>query len=205
MASNIVSSTIDATFPRAGRDNNTQGFRDNFSIIKNGLATASSEITTLQNDTAKVNSDNNFNGTTLTNANAVLFTHTARNIGSVSQSQNIDLAQGHYQILRINSQADLTFTITGWPQDRVSVELAVAKLTVELWGINDLVQNTDHETTIIWTIPAGAGTGAFKKSANWPDPFVVRSQTNAESPVIVEFWSYNQGATVFANYLGKFE
>ena len=44
MASNIISDTIDATYPVAGVDNDTQGFRDNFSIIKTGLSTAGSEI-----------------------------------------------------------------------------------------------------------------------------------------------------------------
>ena len=37
MASNIISSTIDDTYPVAGIDNDTQGFRDNFNIIKTWL------------------------------------------------------------------------------------------------------------------------------------------------------------------------
>ena len=54
MASSIISDTIDGAYPVAGIDNDTQGFRDNFTIIKTGLATATSEITTLQNTTAKL-------------------------------------------------------------------------------------------------------------------------------------------------------
>ena len=38
MSSNIVSETIDAEFPVAGQDNDTQGFRDNFSTIKDSLS-----------------------------------------------------------------------------------------------------------------------------------------------------------------------
>ena len=34
MASNIVDTTIDDTYPVAGIDNDSQGFRDNFNIIK---------------------------------------------------------------------------------------------------------------------------------------------------------------------------
>ena len=34
MASNIVDTTIDETYPVAGVDNDSQGFRDNFNIIK---------------------------------------------------------------------------------------------------------------------------------------------------------------------------
>jgi hypothetical protein len=48
MASNINPTNIDITFPIAGQDNDTQGFRDNFRNIKNNLSTAKSEITNLQ-------------------------------------------------------------------------------------------------------------------------------------------------------------
>ena len=48
MASNINTSNIDATFPVQGKDNPSQGFRDNFSYINIALDTAASEITALQ-------------------------------------------------------------------------------------------------------------------------------------------------------------
>ena len=34
MASNIDNTSIDATYPIAGQDNDSQGFRDNFTVIK---------------------------------------------------------------------------------------------------------------------------------------------------------------------------
>ena len=48
MASNINPNTIDTAYPVAGQDNDTQGFRTNFTIIKNNFLTAASEITSLQ-------------------------------------------------------------------------------------------------------------------------------------------------------------
>ena len=60
MASNIVPDTIDDTYPVAGQDNNSQGFRDNFNIIKTNFTSAKSEIETLQDNTAKTNADNVF-------------------------------------------------------------------------------------------------------------------------------------------------
>jgi hypothetical protein len=48
MASNINPNTINITYPIAGQDNDTQGFRDNFSNIKNNFAVASAEISALQ-------------------------------------------------------------------------------------------------------------------------------------------------------------
>lgn len=48
MASNINPTNIDITYPIAGQDNDTQGFRDNFSSIKNNFLVAASEISSLQ-------------------------------------------------------------------------------------------------------------------------------------------------------------
>ena len=40
MASNIVPGNIDGSFPIAGQDNSSQGFRDNFTAIKNNFEDA---------------------------------------------------------------------------------------------------------------------------------------------------------------------
>ena len=45
MASNILTSDINELYPVAGADNDSQGFRDNFRLVKTGLATAGTEIT----------------------------------------------------------------------------------------------------------------------------------------------------------------
>ena len=44
MASKIVPGDIDATYPKAGQDNTSQGFRDNFAGIKNNFTEAVTEI-----------------------------------------------------------------------------------------------------------------------------------------------------------------
>ena len=62
MASNISTTNIDETYPVAGQDNDSQGFRDNFSQIKTQLGTASTEITTIQTNQAVTNADTDFNG-----------------------------------------------------------------------------------------------------------------------------------------------
>ena len=69
MASNINTANIDADYPVAGQDNDSQGFRDNFTNIKTALGTAKSEITTLQSESPKLNANNNFQGYIIQNAN----------------------------------------------------------------------------------------------------------------------------------------
>lgn len=65
MTSQVQYTQINEHYPVAGKDNNSQGFRNNFGYIKNGLAVASSEITTLQykvdniGTPAQLNANNN--------------------------------------------------------------------------------------------------------------------------------------------------
>ena len=124
MTSAIVSSTIDADYPVSGQDNDSQGFRDNFSVIKDGLATANAEITVLQNTTAKLNVDNDFGGNVIDNAT------TNRLYGSVysttsTATTNVSLENGEYQ--RIQVTGNHTVAFTDWPEtDRF------AKIRLEL-------------------------------------------------------------------------
>lgn len=55
MASNIQPYSIDHTYPVAGQDNDSQGFRDNFTNTRNNFIQAKSEIESLQSDVAEIN------------------------------------------------------------------------------------------------------------------------------------------------------
>ena len=60
MASKIVPGNVDGTFPTAGQDNSSQGFRDNFSAILTNFTEAKSEIEDLQTNKASLNQSSNF-------------------------------------------------------------------------------------------------------------------------------------------------
>ena len=62
MASTITTVGFNEAYPVAGQDNDSQGFRTNFTVTKTGLEQAATEITSLQSNTAKLNADNDFNG-----------------------------------------------------------------------------------------------------------------------------------------------
>ena len=190
MASNIISETIDAEYPVAGVDNDTQGFRDNFQIIKDGLSIAKNEITALQQNSVKLDETNNFDGTTLASANLTTTTEQYYNAGTVIAGQNISFLNGHYQSIRINLPVgidDVTLTLADWPEGQ-----NYAKMTVELFG-------NGTAKTVNW---AAENAGVLKTSPNFPASFVVDS---SEDPIIVEFWTTSSGNTVYANYLGRFE
>jgi hypothetical protein len=192
MASNIISETIDGAYPVAGVDNDTQGFRDNFTIIKTGLATAQSEITVLQDNTPKLNESNDFLGSDVTNANFSLNTEKYHNIGTVVNGQNISFLNGHYQSLGINlgeSVDTINFALADWPERD-----HVAKMTVQMFG-------NDTAKTVTFTVEGG---GTIKYNSTYPASreVIVDSSTD---PVVIDFWTYNQGTTVYAEYRGRFE
>ena len=189
MASNIISGTIDGAYPVAGVDNDTQGFRDNFTIIKTGLATAASEVTALQSSTAKLNVTNDFNGSLITDANLSLNTEKYHNIGTVITGQNISFLNGHYQSMSVNlaeGVGTINFALADWPaRDHV------AKMTVQLKG-------NDTAKTVTFTV---AGGGTVKYSADYPATLTLDSSVN---PILIDFWTYNQGTTVYAEYRGQY-
>lgn len=188
MASNIISSTIDADFPIAGQDNDSQGFRDNFSIIKTSLAAANTEVTALQDNAAFTNTDNNFLGKKLIRPELDQYTEKVKAQETITLSNaTIDYTFGHYQRFIITG-TNVSFTLSGFPAPGANGNYT--RMVVEL-----LADGTDR--TITWL---GADT-AFKFDAAWPSTFNVTSSTD---PVIVEFFTYDGGDIIFGRYLGQF-
>lgn len=190
--SDIVSSNINELFPVQGQDNPSQGFRDNFLYIKQGLATAKVEITDLQNNSAKKNVDNNFNGHILEN---VILNHVSeifRNKGNVSGiGVTASVIEAQVQKLRFTSNSTLRFT--GWP----SIGSTGKSYRIRL----HLCSNGVDNYTIIF---ATDGQGSIKYAgdgAPFPHPFIV-SSSGAEK--VIDAWSYDGGVTIFIKYLGEF-
>jgi hypothetical protein len=112
-ASLINFGSVDATYPVAGQDNNSQGFRDNFGSIKTGLGQASTEITALQNNAAFKNSANDFGQNVLSNAVVKTFYGVALDRGTISTNTDISVTDGPLQSVTLTTNATLTFK--NWP------------------------------------------------------------------------------------------
>jgi hypothetical protein len=120
MTSQINYAAITTSYPVAGQDNDSQGFRDNFLAISSGLATAKTEISALQTNAVLV-ADlsagtavvNNLLGSTLNNGLYNQFYGVYFDTGTVAASTNIDLSNGALQKVRLAGNATLTFT--NWP------------------------------------------------------------------------------------------
>lgn len=97
MASTITdySSLIDVDYPKAGQNNDTQGFRDNFSNIKNALNVADDEITSLQVNLVSLSSSNDFGGNeikkaTLVDCSIVLKNYTLAELSSLTNLGSVE-------------------------------------------------------------------------------------------------------------------
>ena len=184
MASNIDTTSIDATFPVAGQDNNSQGFRDNFNVTKNNFTAAKSEIETLQTNTAKLNVENNFSGNVITGATFKGNYTKHFDGGAITNGQNISLTNGNFQTFNIG--ANLTLTLTDWANENNVLQSLVVSIVSD-----------GNTRTLTWA----ASGGTIKTDGSFPSPFNVTSNSDM---MVVEFWTYDQGTTVFARYLGTF-
>ena len=116
MTSAINPNDIDGTYPVAGQDNNSQGFRDNFTNTKTNFQYAANEITDLQTNAVLKSAltgttlNNNMNGSPLSNANISDFSAVAAVLGTLSGSVTINYISGHYQTVTTGGAISLAFT-----------------------------------------------------------------------------------------------
>jgi len=113
MASNIVPGNIDGTYPKAGQDNSSQGFRDNFSSTKSNFTEAKTEIEALQTDKASLNASSDFADNEVTRAKFKDTSETIYAHGTTGGAITLNHQNGHYQT--ITSNASITLTFTNWP------------------------------------------------------------------------------------------
>ena len=90
MSSNINPNNINGNFPVAGQDNDSQGFRDNFTNILNNFSFASSEITDVQNSINNVRLVVSTNGSV--SAQNLTVANTSSLLGDVTASANVTIA-----------------------------------------------------------------------------------------------------------------
>jgi len=187
--SNINPQSIDGTYPIAGQDNNSQGFRDNFTNTVNNFTFAAAELTDLQNNAvlkAALGSVGQ-TGTPINDMNYAYLTHpqikgaveTKNAIGNVTSGTfNVDWSTGHFQTVElVGNTAILNFSST-WPATNYYTKLRL--------------QVNTYANVCALTLPAAVSTnissiqGASGQVVTLP----------AGSVYQFEFSTWDQGATV---------
>ena len=185
MTSQIITTTIDATYPVAGQDNNSQGFRDNFNAIKTAFSVAKSEITDLQTNSAKLSEDNNFNGVLIDNAEVSRLYNITKDAGTITQTTNVTIADGTLQTFILGADATLNFV--GWPS---SGHFGTVRLHLKGDGVSARICTLTTENS---------GTIIAESSVTLPITLTI---TQAEK--VFEAWTYDAGGTVYLRYLGEY-
>jgi len=143
MASNINPNNIDGSYPVAGQDNNSQGFRDNFTNIKVNFQYAEEEINDLETNAilkaALTGStlDNNMSNNTIyaVNLNDVSTTRIAST--TTTGTVSLNYASGQYQTVA-PSTGSITLAFTNFPASgyfgilRVAIVVSNLSYTVTL-------------------------------------------------------------------------
>ena len=122
MTSNINPNNINGAYPVAGQDNNSQGFRDNFTNTSTNFQYAANEITDLQNKVIlsaqltggnALTAQNNMQNAPLINALISDFAIKAALLNTQSGSVVLNYTTGHYQAFTTGGSVSLGFT--NWP------------------------------------------------------------------------------------------
>ncbi len=138
MASLINPNNIDTAYPVAGQDNSTQGFRTNFTNIKQNFEYAEQEINALQSNGVVNNAANNFNDNLIYSAKMQDIAWTKVTNSAAAGSLILNFASAQYYSLVTNGSVSVTFS--NWPTAGSS-SVGYLRLQVE-------VTNTAHTLTI---------------------------------------------------------
>ena len=185
--SSVNPNNIDGTYPIAGQDNDSQGFRDNFTNIKNNFTFTATELTDLQNNAILKSAlsgttlNNNLNNAQLIGAQISKFTETRTDIGTQSGAVTINWSDAHFQTL--TTSGSVILTLTNWPTSGFWTSL---KLEID-------VANVAHTLTLPAAVSVNNTNiqGISSNVITFP----------AIGKYLFEFSTYNGGTTILVRDL----
>lgn len=188
MASSINPNDIDGAYPVAGQDNNSQGFRDNFTNIKTNFTAAANEITDLQNKVilkaalTGTTLDNNMGGSLLYDALIQDFAAQKVTVSGTSGAISINYASGHYQ--SITTSGSITLSFINWPANGT---YGYIKLQIN-------ITNAAHTVTLPSAVTLGvSGIQGISPTPPTPGPYTI---TFTAGTYELAFGTYNGGSTI---------
>lgn len=191
MTSSINPNTIDGTYPIAGQDNNSQGFRDNFTQTKVNFTYAAQEIDDLQ---AKVLLKAALTGTTLDNNmnDNLLYAAKIQDFSAVKVAVvptggvlTLNYATAHYQSYSTVTAGSVTLAFTNFPP-------------AGAYGYMKLQFTVTNYTTYTLTIPAAVSLGISGIQGISPGTAGVPNTISFAANGVYEFGfgSYDGGSTI---------
>jgi len=172
------SQNINVAYPIPGVDNDTQGFRDNFTNIKNALTVAGNELSELMLTSVKTTGTTDFSFNELARVKLKSSTWTAANEVEITTNTNVSFLLGNYQKFIVGGNVDLT--ITDWPTGN-----NYASILIEVAKSNDLSSRT-----------VSFSGSNVRKPVGLTFPYTLTT-SSIDNPAIFELWSTDGGSTVY--------
>lgn len=182
MTSSINPNNINGQYPIAGQDNDSQGFRDNFTNIKNNFTFTKTELEDLQSKAILKSAlsggtlSNDLNYSQLVSAQLLKTVETKNNLGTQNGTLPVSWADGHFQYF--TTSGDVTLGFSGWPTNST-----YAKMRLEI--------TTDSSARTI-TFPAAVSVGLNEIQGSTGQDVLLP----ANGTYLFELSSYNNGTTV---------
>ena len=183
--SSINTNNIDKQFPQPGVDNDSFGFRNNFSEIADNFDLAKQEIEDLQNNVLRSDRTNDLNNNILTDLNLKNATQAVFDLGNVADDVQIDVTNGSYQ--KITAASNLSISAIGWPNEDKSLSILL-----------ELSKSSSEDIIISFSTLADQ---TFRYDANFPETLIL---TNESQSVFIELSCADNGETIFAKYVGAY-
>jgi len=201
MASLVNPSNINGNFPIAGQDNDSQGFRDNFTNIKNNFTFIKQEVEDLQAKSvlkaALTGStlDNNFLGSQLKNTQFKNYSETMYDWGNTSGEIQLDLALGNVHRIYTDGDITLNAVIKNWPSS-----LQYSRILLYI-----TISNASHTLTIPNTISTELSNlfGLRKVGGDFVISYQDTGGYGGQGTYVYEFSSIDSGTTTYVKELTR--
>ena len=201
MTSQINPNNINGSYPVAGQDNSSQGFRDNFTNTRTNFQFAAAEISDLQakallkaplTGTSVVNND--LNGSRLVNGTLQDMGLVAVDLQTISGPVTIDYSQGSYQY-NTTTSGSVTLNFINFPSSSVTVDPAgslTLRLTITSVAHTVTLSNLVLSEAITYDVTSLTGIqGLVQGGIN--GPVITFAQTGTYE---LRFTSTNGGSTI---------
>ncbi len=197
----ITTTDLDTEFPVPGQDNDSQGFRDNFTVINENFGSSKVRLEDLETYSVRNEANNTF---------LPLSTGgTARLINPTLQNQT----EVKYDIGDVATNATINFSGATAGNYQTIVMTDDTELTIDA----DTVHDSGYYGKITLHITATGGT----HSLTWDNSLTIKFDNSGESfwnrdttgistigtsdVHIIELWTYQGSTTYYANYVGSFD
>lgn len=171
---------IRVDYPQAGKDNDSQGFRDNFRNIFNAFSATNADIELLQLNSVTLGGNNDFGYNTIKKATlqSCVTKVIDYSVSPGNGNTNVNFTEGNYQKYSLNS-GTTTFFIINWPAS----------------GLAEMTLSVKPNTTFSTVIDFG---GTYKPIGNTTIPLT----TTTTSTHFFDLWSDDSGTTYYIQQKG---